>query len=139
MTVDPEYTEGLKFLRRERGYSVYEVKRTTFGNGAFGVERLVGTESIMERVVWTSYWQETVRVACFCCTCDPYSGTTSADAACRNHGFYGSRPCDIHNLPGYPWEGTDEMPESVLTIRQKQKEAHEKAQAEGKRRRVTDA
>lgn len=110
-------SEGLKFLRLEGDDNVYEVRRVDLKNGAFVTERKITIEAAYERVVWVSHWKETARYECFCCTC--YDGT---DAACRNHGYYGKRPCDIHNLPGYIWEGTDEMPESVLTIRRKQAE-----------------
>ena len=126
---------NLKFLRRDEHdshASIYEVKRVTLKNGAFVTERRVGIESISERVVWASNWRETERLECFCCTCDEdyYSGHVSTDAACRNHGYYGKRPCDIHNLPGYTWEDTDEMPDSVLTVRKKQAEELEKLKAE---------
>lgn len=115
-------SEGLKFLRREHNDSVYEVSRTQMTNGAFVRERLVTTEAAFERVVWASDWRETKRIACHCCTCDD-----SMDAACRNHGFYGQRPCDIHNLPGYAWEGTDEMPDSVMVFRKQQEEKNARA------------
>lgn len=118
-----EASKGLKFLRREHNDSVYEVSRTQMTNGAFVRERMVTIEAVYERVVWASDWRETERLACHCCTCDD----DGMDAACRNHGFYGQRPCDIHNLPGYTWEGTDEMPESVLTIRKKQEELRAQA------------
>jgi hypothetical protein len=116
-------SEGLKFLRREYDNSVYEVSRTQMTNGAFVRERMVSTEAVHERVVWASDWRETERLACHCCTCGEDG---SMDAACRNHGFYGERPCDIHNLPGYPWEGTNEMPDSVLTVRKQRTEALQK-------------
>lgn len=52
---------------------------------------------------------------CFCCSChdtrDPY---------CRNHGFYGKRPCEAHAMPGSPIEDTDEMPDSVQVERARQ-------------------
>lgn len=123
--------EGLKFLRQDpldRQASIYEVERTQLANGAFVRERRVSIESIHERVVWSSDWRETVRLECFCCTCDDdyYTGHQTMDAACRNHGYYGKRPCDIHNLPGYAWEDTNEMPESVMTVRKKQAEALQK-------------
>jgi hypothetical protein len=50
------------------------------------------------------------RTDCFCCTCGDREGS---DFACRNHGYYAQRPCERHGMPGQPWEGTDEMPESV--------------------------
>jgi hypothetical protein len=57
------------------------------------------------------------RTDCFCCTCGDRAGS---DPACRNHGYAGRRPCDIHNLPGQEWD--DEMvpgggmPEPVSVI-----------------------
>lgn len=50
---------------------------------------------------------------CFCCSCS----RDGDDAACRNHGYYGKRPCEDHNMPGSPWEDTGEMPESVQAMR----------------------
>lgn len=116
-----EASKGLRFLRHEGGASVYEAKRMDLTNGSFVTERRVTTEAYYERVVWVSKWEEKSRYECFCCTCtgDPYN--EQIDPACRNHGYGGRRPCDIHNLPGSEWEDTDEMPESVLTIREKQK------------------
>ncbi|WNO27771.1 hypothetical protein SEA_HUWBERT_19 [Microbacterium phage Huwbert] len=124
-------SEGLKFLRREYDNSIYEVERTQMSNGAFVRERMVTIEAVFERVVWASDWRETERLTCHCCTCDEdyWSGYTTNDPACRNHGFAGTRPCDIHNLPGSTWEDTDEMPDSVLTVRKKQAEALEKEKA----------
>lgn len=34
---------------------------------------------------------------CFCCTCPEGS---ESDVYCRNHGYYGTRPCEEHNMPG---------------------------------------
>lgn len=73
----------------------------------------VWTETVSEpgikrtRKVFAADWVEE-RTDCYCCTCDAndqISGSLS-DAACRNHGFAGRRPCDIHNLPGEPWDIT---------------------------------
>lgn len=56
---------------------------------------------------------------CYCCSCyeDDY-GMVTSDPACRNHGFAAQRPCELHNMPGQPWDDygfdTDgKMPESV--------------------------
>lgn len=59
------------------------------------------------RTVYASPWHVEV-VQCYCCTCreDDY-GMLSNDAACRNHGFAGTRPCDIHGTAGSEWD--DEM------------------------------
>lgn len=36
------------------------------------------------------------RTDCYCCSC----GDGGHDAACRNHGWAGRRPCELHNMPG---------------------------------------
>lgn len=54
-------------------------------------------------------WTEK-RDNCFCCSCGDNEGS---DSACRNHGHAGTRPCELHNMPGSPWEDSDEMPISV--------------------------
>lgn len=55
------------------------------------------------RTVVSSPWDEE-RYQCYCCTCDAHDAVgipSLADPYCRNHNFgFGSRPCDIHNLPG---------------------------------------
>jgi hypothetical protein len=58
---------------------------------------------------------------CFCCSCnhEPFRN----DPACRNHGFAAKRPCEVHNMPGQPWEydKSGKIPESVQeTIRKYQ-------------------
>lgn len=56
------------------------------------------------------------RTNCYCCTCPEVGGS---DIHCRNHGFVGERPCDIHDMPGAVDED-DKMPASVKTIRAQQ-------------------
>lgn len=54
-----------------------------------------------------------IRDDCYCCSCRSGEG---GDPYCRNHGFAGQRPCDVHQMPGQ----TDEngvMPASVQTER----------------------
>lgn len=54
------------------------------------------------------------RETCFCCSC----GDFGSDPACRNHGFAGTRPCELHGTPGTAWD--DEpgvMPASVQAAR----------------------
>ncbi|AVR56891.1 hypothetical protein PBI_TRISCUIT_18 [Microbacterium phage Triscuit] len=118
-------------MRREYDASVYEVSRTQLANGSFVRERRVTTTHSSERMVWASDWRETARFACHCCTCDEdyWSGHTTNDPYCRNHGFYGTRPCDIHNLPGSMGEEDTKMPDSVLIVRKQQAEALEKEKA----------
>lgn len=50
------------------------------------------------------------RTDCYCCSCGDREGS---DPACRNHGYYGTRPCELHGTSGSPWEDTGEMPLSV--------------------------
>ena len=70
----------------------------------------------------TEYFEPVLRIEdrkdCFCCSCDEVEGS---DAACRNHGHYGKRPCEEHNMPGFVWEDSDEMPDSVQEVRRKQR------------------
>lgn len=58
------------------------------------------------------------RTDCFCCSC----GDTPDDPYCRNHGYYGKRPCELHQMPGSPIEDTNEMPDSVQVERARRKE-----------------
>lgn len=111
-----EASQGLKHLREDRGATVYEVRRVELKNGAFITERRVTPEGYSERVVWESKWQPKEQWDCFCCTCD----YDYHDAACRNHGFYGKRPCETHNTSGYPGEDSDKMPDSVQVYRAKE-------------------
>ena len=76
------------------------------------------------RTVTATRWEECERTDCYCCSCGEREGS---DAACRNHGFAATRPCEKHNLPGQPWgeelvgspwEGT--MPASVQQYRREQ-------------------
>ena len=50
------------------------------------------------------------RTTCFCCSC---SNDYQTDPFCRNHGWAGTRPCELHNMPGAPIQDSDEMPDSV--------------------------
>lgn len=69
------------------------------------------------RTVVAQPWELKERSDCFCCSCDPDGG--SQDPACRNHGFAAQRPCEVHDMPGQPWDGTDHMPESVQAFRER--------------------
>ena len=64
---------------------------------------------VYKRSVIATEWIEHDRNDCFCCSC-PDVG--ASDHACRNHGFYGRRPCEFHNLPGLKDED-GVMPHSV--------------------------
>lgn len=63
------------------------------------------------RTVIAGPWREE-RYNCFCCTCEYTDAYSMSDAYCRNHGFAGERPCDIHNMPGQP-DDDDKMPMPV--------------------------
>jgi hypothetical protein len=57
-------------------------------------------------------WTE-VRTDCYCCSCGEHY---SNDPYCRNHGFAGRRPCDVHNMPGQE-DDEGNMPVSVQAHR----------------------
>lgn len=112
---------------------------TADGDQQWNEEEKVAEGTYRRLVVATPWVLE--RTHCFCCTCyeDYYSGMTSTDAYCRNHGIgFGERPCDIHNLPGSPidrealgsnddWRngvvfiGPEPMPEPVSVVRARNK------------------
>lgn len=66
------------------------------------------TPGLTRTRVLSGEWTET-RTDCYCCSC-PESGYS--DPYCRNHGFAGERPCDVHNMPGVE-DDDGVMPESV--------------------------
>lgn len=68
------------------------------------------------RTLTPSEWIEE-RDDCYCCTC-PRQGS-GLDPYCRNHGWDGRRPCDMHSLPGQ-LDGSGEMPLSVQAYRRTQ-------------------
>lgn len=49
----------------------------------------------------TRVWQLIVeiedRATCHCCSCGERPGT---DPYCRNHGYCGTRKCELHEMPG---------------------------------------
>lgn len=71
------------------------------------------------RTVTASPWSEYTRTDCYCCSCNDWY--LSTDCYCRNHGWYGRRPCEVHEMPG---EAGDDgsMPESVQVEVQRQKD-----------------
>lgn len=50
-------------------------------------------------------WHEFQRDTCFCCSCEDEH--TGSDVYCRNHGFAGERPCEVHNMPGSGYDIDD--------------------------------
>lgn len=86
-----------------------------------GTETYIEVEKDVDRTTRTRVYRGIPDVEvtdCFCCSCNDHGdGLITSDSACRNHGFYGKRPCELHNMPGYVWEDTEEMPESVQVKR----------------------
>lgn len=85
------------------------------------------------------------RTDCYCCTCglgDEGLGWATIDAACRNHGYAGRRPCEYHGMPGDAWDnemiGADAdaeevMPDSVQVYRaRRERERGASSQAQGR-------
>ena len=112
-----EETSHLRRVEPSRQYEQLYIVREREGSQAgmrVTVQRRVTLEAVYERTVTAMPWEEVQRLDCWCCTCDERPGS---DAACRNHGYYGKRPCEQHGTEGYFWEDTDEMPESVQAYR----------------------
>lgn len=83
---------------------IYPERTTRPANTTYAkewVERLEYTGYAVERSVTAGEWVEIERTDCFCCSCreNGYGGLV-ADPYCRNHGWYGERPCETHMLPG---------------------------------------
>lgn len=49
------------------------------------------------------------RTNCYCCSCpdDPYPKN---DINCRNHGWYGTKPCAVHQMDGINGETGEVIP-----------------------------
>lgn len=60
-------------------------------------------------------WTEE-RTNCFCCSCDD-DWPPAGDPNCRNHGWWGSRPCETHGMAGQVEPESGEMPASVEEVR----------------------
>lgn len=60
---------------------------------------------IEERTCTATKWEPVERTNCWCCSCGVLG---RADASCREHGFWGRRPCTVHGLDGEP------SPEGVI-------------------------
>jgi hypothetical protein len=74
------------------------------------VERQDCVGYVRERTVTATEWVEVERTDCHCCSCSVDG--FAVDPHCRNHGYYGERPCELHNMPGTA--GDDGiMPDSV--------------------------
>lgn len=69
---------------------------------------------VRRRELTAGEWTEE-RSDCFCCTC-AHDGQ-AADPNCRNHGWWGKRPCEDHSMPGATEPETDVMPASVQVRR----------------------
>ena len=70
----------------------------------------------LQRKITATEWVEVERTDCYCCSCrdNGYGGTVN-DPYCRNHGWYGERPCEKHSMPGTPGED-GVIPDGVDTI-----------------------
>lgn len=75
------------------------------------------------------------RTNCFCCSCyggQEYGGYAgSNDPYCRNHGFAGTRACELHEMPGdqfIPDVDTD-LPtdKPMLSVQQERKRNEEES------------
>jgi len=77
------------------------------------IEDIVTPGLTRSRIVTAGVWIEH-RTDCFCCSCDDELSTM--DVFCRNHGFAGSRPCEVHGMPGQP-DDDGAMPASVQAAR----------------------
>lgn len=71
-------------------------------------EKRKDPEGTYSRKVTAKPWKFE-RTQCFCCSCED---TGRSDPHCRNHGFDGTRPCEVHEMPGGMTD-TGVMPESV--------------------------
>lgn len=84
------------------------------------------------RRVVAGAWLE-ARYNCYCCSCNSDGDHfITNDPACRNHGYAGKRPCELHGTPGTPWgaetEGTaifGTMPMSVQAFTKQRDESRE--------------
>ena len=100
MGIYPTYTRG---------------PETVLKNGSrIWTEECRGPGYVNRRVILAEAWKEVERTDCFCCSCDPESSTQ--DGACRNHGYYASRPCEVHHMAGSP-DDDGVMPISVQAQR----------------------
>jgi len=82
------------------------------------IERTPGLNR--RRTVVAQPWVDE-RTDCYCCSCGELEGS---DAHCRNHGFDGRRPCELHQMPGqechpedFGVDGEPYMPASVQAYR----------------------
>lgn len=57
-------------------------------------QRLPGI--VRSRTITATEWKDHERTDCYCCSCGDYG----SDPYCRNHGFAGTRRCDVHRMPG---------------------------------------
>lgn len=76
-------------------------------------------------------WTEHSRDNCFCCSCDDDG---QHDAYCRNHGWIGTRRCEVHNMPGTGKDSEeyvdDDHPYRVDLVRLESVQKHNARRAE---------
>lgn len=110
----------MKYLYKHYDESIHQAAIQEVGDVVVRVERMITLTGVMERTVILTPWKEIERHTCFCCSCDHTGDYTGSDPDCRNHGFDGQRPCEIHGLPGSP--GDDGiMPSGVVETRKKRR------------------
>jgi hypothetical protein len=93
---------------------IYPDKKLTPTSTGY-IEEIRAPGLIRRRELTASKWTEE-RSDCFCCSCDDDSSV--ADPACRNHGWWGKRPCEAHSMPGAK-DDEGVMPISVQAKRSK--------------------
>jgi hypothetical protein len=64
---------------------------------------------IEQRHLTTTSWSMVQRTNCWCCSCAHQEGD---DPSCRNHGWWGRRPCELHAMAGET-SRQDVIPDSV--------------------------
>jgi hypothetical protein len=73
------------------------------------LQRTYSTPGYVKTETFKLVRTDELRTDCYCCSCGDDGGV---DPYCRNHGWAGSRPCEVHNMPGVV-DDDNEMPESV--------------------------
>lgn len=80
--------------------SIYPDKSLTPTSTGY-LEQISEPGLVRRRELVAGPWTQT-RTDCYCCSCDDdVDGFTTTDPCCRNHGWWGVRPCERHAMPGY--------------------------------------
>lgn len=94
-----------------RGHEVTEVRDLQVDEWGRATWTEVSREPgvVLTRQIQATGWTVESRTDCFCCSChDNVYGYQGTDPHCRNHGFSGRRPCELHDMPvkvdkDHPW------------------------------------